>query len=172
MTMLLDDGFNQVNGPSTQLAAGWGGGLLSLANAATSWTSRPAQPMPTQSMPAQPMPAQAVPTQSMPAQPMPAQAVEESGRSLVSPAVIRDHAIQAGAFRAERAAREIALMSARLAPEGQPRVQPVLFGRHTVYHAELVGLSEAEARSVCANLSRRVAACQVFRTGAGLSVQR
>jgi len=158
MTMLLDDGFTQVNGPSM----GLGGGLISLANAATSWTTRPAPPMAAPPMPAPPMVAQSMPAQSM----------TDSGRSLVSPAVIRDHAIQAGAFRAERAARAIALMSARLAPEGQPRVQPVFFGRHTVYHAELIGLSEAEARSVCANLSRRVAGCQVFRTGTGSSVQR
>jgi D-alanyl-D-alanine carboxypeptidase len=138
MTMLLDDGFNQVNGPSTR----FGSGLISLANAATSWTSPPAQP------------------------------TADSERSTLSPAVIRDHAIQAGTFPAERVAREIALQFARLAPEGQPRVQPVVYGRHTLYHAQLVGLSDAEARSVCASLARRVSACQVVRIGTGSSAQR
>jgi D-alanyl-D-alanine carboxypeptidase len=137
MAMLLDDGFNQVNGPSSR----FGGTLINLANAATTYTLRPAQP----------------PT--------------DAGRSvLATPRVVRDHAMQAGAFRAERTAREIARESLRYAPEGQPRVQPVGLGRHTLYHAQLVGLSEAEARGVCSALARRVPSCQVLRTGT--SVQR
>ena len=135
MAMLLDDGFNQVSAPS------FGGSLINLANAATTFTLHPAQPPP------------------------------DAGRSvLASPRMIRDHAVQAGAFPAERTAREIARESLRYAPDGQPRVQPVVFGRRTIYQAQLVGLSEAEARGVCSALARRVPACQVFRVGT--SVQR
>jgi D-alanyl-D-alanine carboxypeptidase len=135
MAMLLDDGFNQVNGPSSQ----FGGSLIALANAATTFAAHPAQP------------------------------IGDSGRSPLAPRVVRDHAIQAGAFPAQRVAWQVAQESARLAPEGQPRVQPIVFGRRKLYDAQLVGLSDAEARTVCAALSHSVPACQVFRIG---SVQR
>ena len=55
--------------------------------------------------------------------------------------------MQVGAFPGERAAWQVAEESARLAPEGQPRVQPIVYGRRTLYHAQLLGLSEAEARN-------------------------
>jgi D-alanyl-D-alanine carboxypeptidase len=136
MTMLLDDGFNQVNSPASR----FGTSLINLANAATTYSVHPAQP--------------------------PALPVAASGRSMIEPKLVRDHAVQAGAFPAQRTALEVARESARLVPEGQPRVQPVVFGRRTLYQAQLVGLSEAEARTVCTALSRRVPACQVFRIGA------
>jgi D-alanyl-D-alanine carboxypeptidase len=138
MTMLLDDGFSEVNGPASRFP----GGLIALANAATTFSLRPTQP------------------------------VVDSGRPMLAPQVIRDHAIQAGAFPAERNAHDIALESARLVPEGQPRVQPIVFGRRTLYQAQLLGLSEPEARTVCAALARRVPACQVFRIGTGPTAQR
>jgi hypothetical protein len=47
-----------------------------------------------------------------------------------------------------------------------------VFGRRTLYHAQLVGLSESEARSVCATLGRRGPGCQVFRIGSGPYAQR
>jgi len=131
MAMLLDDGFNQINGPSSR----FGNGLINLANAATTWALRPGQPAP---------------------EPVP---------SVLAPRVIRDRAVQVGAYPGERAAWEVAQESARLAPEGQPRVQPIVYGRRTLYHAQLLGLSEAEARNVCANLGRRVPGCQIFRVG-------
>jgi D-alanyl-D-alanine carboxypeptidase len=134
MAMLLDDGFNQINGPSSR----FGNGLINLANAASTWTLHPAQP--------------ATP--------------EEPRQVAMEPRVVRDRAVQVGAFPGERAAWQVAQESARLAPEGQPRVQPIVYGRRTLYHAQLLGLSEAEARNVCANLGRRVPGCQVFRVGA------
>jgi hypothetical protein len=47
-----------------------------------------------------------------------------------------------------------------------------VFGRRTVYHAQLLGLSETEARTVCADLYRRVPSCQVFRIGTGQTALR
>jgi D-alanyl-D-alanine carboxypeptidase len=138
MTMLLDDGFNQMNvGPNR-----FGGGLISLANAATAYSERAPQP------PREPEPA------------------------VMAPRIPRDRAVQIGAFPAERAAWIVAEQSAHLAPEGQPRVQPIVYGRRTLYHAQLLGLSETEARTVCAALYRRVPACQVLRMGAGTIAQR
>ena len=138
MTMLLDDGFNQVNAPSSR----FGDGLVALANAATTFSLRHAQP------------------------------AVDTGQFLLASRDVRDRAIQAGAFPAERTARAVAQESARLAPEGQPRVQSVVFGRRTLYHVQLLGLNETEARTVCAALSRRVPACQVFRVGTGPTAER
>jgi D-alanyl-D-alanine carboxypeptidase len=158
MTMLLDDGFTEVNSP----AGRFGNGLIALANAATTFSLRPAQPVA----------VQPVPAQSLPVQPAPAQSVADPERSSPAPRDVRDRAIQAGAFPAARTARAVARESARLAPEGQPRVEPAVFGRRTLYHAQLVGLSEGEARAVCVALSHRVPACQVFRIEAGPSARR
>jgi len=84
---------------------------------------------------------------------------------VASPQIARDYAVQMGAFPAEGTAREIALASARLEPDGQPRVQPMVSRGRTLYRAQLLGLSESEARTVCANLYRRVLTCQVSRLG-------
>ena len=132
MTMLLDDGFNQMNRGMDR----FGGGLFALANAATTFAVRPTQ------------------------------IVREPEPAVMAPRIPHDRAIQFGAFPAERAARIVAERSAQLAPDGQPRVQPIVYGRRTMYHAQILGLSEPEARSVCAALYRRVPACQVFRMGA------
>jgi D-alanyl-D-alanine carboxypeptidase len=140
MAMLLDGGFGEANGPASR----FGGSLIALANAATTFSMRPTQPAPA-----------LVPEQSA-----------------LAPRTLRDRGIQIGAFAAERMARGIALESARLAPEAQPRVQPVVFRHRTVYRAQLVGLSETEARSVCTDLARRVASCEIFRIGAGPLSQR
>jgi D-alanyl-D-alanine carboxypeptidase len=139
MAMLLDAGFTEEGAPTTPRS---GGGLINLANAATTFSLRPTEQ------------------------------AEETERTTLAPRVIRDHAIQTGAIAAERIARDVALEFARLAPEGQPRVQPVVFGRRTLYHAQLLGLSEAEARMACATLGRRLPGCQVLRIGAGPLAQR
>ena len=138
MAMLLDGGFSEANAPASR----FGGSLIALANAATTFSLRPSQPAPV------------------------------AEQSVLAPRPVRDLAIQTGALAAERIARGIALESARLAPEGQPRVQPVVFRHRTVWHAQLLGLTEAEARSVCADLARRVASCEVFRIGTGPSSRR
>ncbi len=121
---------------------GFGGGFIALANAATTYAVHPPQPIPE----VQPL----VPAARIP----------------------HDRAIQVGAFPIERMARLVAEESARLAPDGQPRVQPIIYRRRTVYHAQLLGLSETEARSVCATLSRRGPACQIFRMREGMVAQR
>jgi D-alanyl-D-alanine carboxypeptidase len=122
----------------------FGNGFLALANAATSFSLAPAQPA----------------------------AAAELGQTSIPPRTVRDHAVQIGAFPAEHTAWQVAEDSTRFAPDGQPRVQPAVYRRRTVYHAQLLGLSEAEARTVCANYARRVPLCQVFRTGMGPSALR
>jgi D-alanyl-D-alanine carboxypeptidase len=102
----------------------------------------------------------------------PAAAAELASTTSIPIRAARDHAVQIGSFPAERTAWQMAEDSTRFAPDGQPRVQPVVFRRHTLYHAQLLGLSETEARTVCANFSRRTSACQVFRIGMGPSAQR
>ncbi len=139
MSMLLDDGFSRVNAPT----AGFGAGLIALANAATTFSLH--------STPSAPESAQSASTTA---------------------AAARDRAVQVGAYPAARAAWQMAQESARFAPVGQPKVQPVVYGRRTMYHAQLVGLSETEARGVCAGLGRRVSACQIFRSGEATSAQR
>lgn len=142
MASLLDDGFNQMNSPVSRVAS-----LFGVANAATTISMAPAQPAPVLAA------AQLAP------EPPPAR-------------VAHDRAVQIGAFPAEHTAWQIAQDSARLAPDAEPRVQQVIYRRHTVYHAELLGLSEAEARSVCANFARRAPGCQIFRIGMAASAQR
>ncbi|MSP00603.1 MAG: D-alanyl-D-alanine carboxypeptidase [Acetobacteraceae bacterium] len=122
--------------------ARFGNPLITLANAATSLSFRTAQP--------------AVP----------------AGRPVLAPRASRDRGVQIGGFVAERTAWEVAQESARIAPGGQARVQPVIVGRRATYHAQLLGVSETEARTVCANLSRRGAACQPFRMEAARSTLR
>jgi D-alanyl-D-alanine carboxypeptidase len=114
-----------------------GGSIVALANAATTFSVRSPEP------------------------------ANNPPPSVQAPRAVRDRAVQAGRFAAERQAWVVAQESARLAPDGQPSVQPSVYGRRTLYHAQLVGLSEAEARGVCAGLGRRVP-CQVFRVGTTL----
>ena len=146
MAMLLDTGFNEEGAPSVPRT---GGGLINLANAATVFSVHPEEPFAER----------------------PDDAAEEIERPALPP-VIRDHAIETRPIAAERVAHDVALEFARLAPEGQPRVKPVVFGRRTMYHAELVGLSEAEARTACATVGHRTPGCQVIRIGAGAMAQR
>ncbi len=136
MSVLLDDGFSQMNGPASR----FGRGLFSLATAATAIPAPPASVM--------------------------------SGSVLGGASVLRDRAVQIGGFTVERIAQEIARQSARLAPGGQPRVQAMITGRRAAYHAQLVGLTETEARTVCASMPRRGAPCQVFRIDPGQIAQK
>jgi D-alanyl-D-alanine carboxypeptidase len=150
MAVLLDDGFSQANAAPRGFASGFGSGfangfgnsLIALANAASAYSFHPTVP-----------PA-------------------DTARSVLAPRVMHEHAVQIGAFPAERTAWEYMQEAARLAPGGQPRVQPVLAGRHTKYHVQLLGLTETEARNVCASLPHRGLACQVFRVEPGRIAQR
>ena len=142
MTLLLDGGFGQPSSPQVASSLGrFGGGLVAFANAATLNPFRAA---------------------SLVASPAPAPASAPDARAIA----LRNRGVQAGAFQAERNAWEVTQQAARIAPSGQPRVQPVISGRHTLYHAQLLGLSDTEARSVCANLPKRGSACQIFRVEA------
>jgi D-alanyl-D-alanine carboxypeptidase len=96
----------------------------------------------------------------------------QTERSVLAERMPRDYAIQTGAVASERAAYDLAQEAGRMAPRGQPRVQPVVVGRHTKYHAQLFDLSEPEARMVCANLGRQAPACQVFRMTGGQTASR
>ena len=95
----------------------------------------------------------------------------ETGAAGVS-RIAHDRAVQVGGFPAERTAWEITQELVRLAPNGQPRVQPILSGGQTSYHAQLFGLTEVEARSLCATLPRRGYPCQAFRMAPGMVAQR
>jgi hypothetical protein len=139
MAMLLDAGFNEEGAPAESRPFG---GLISVANAATTFSLRPAEQG------------------------------ELAERAMPAPRVIRDYGIQTRAIAGQGAAREVAQAFARLAPEGEPRVQSVVFRHRTQYRAELLGLSESEARMVCASLGRRGPGCQVFRAGTGALAQR
>ena len=139
MSMLLDAGFTAEGAPAVARPTG---GLISVANAATTYSVRPTT-----------------------------EQGDESERPM-APRVIRDRGVETKAYAAESAAREVAMAFARVVPEGQPRVQPVVFGRRTLYHAQLLGLSESEARMACATLGRRGPGCQVIRVGTGSLAQR
>ena len=98
MALLLDNGFNQLHAP----AGRFGSGVFALANAAATFALPPARA-------AEPMAPAARVAAAAPvvaATPAPA---------------IRDHAVQMGAFPAQRIAWNIAQASARLEPDGEPR---------------------------------------------------
>jgi len=97
------------------------------------------------------------------AAPLMFQQARQPERSVLVARPPREHAIQVGTFQAERNAWEVAREAARLMPNGEARVQPMIAGRRTVYDAQLLKLTEAEARTVCSNLPRRGPACQVFK---------
>ena len=139
MAMLLDAGFNEEGAPAVSRPVG---GLISVANAATTFSLRPSEQG------------------------------DDSDRPLPGPRVNRDHGIETRPIAAESAAREVAAAFGRMVPDGQPRIQPVVLGRRTLYHAQLLGLSESEARMACATLGRRGAGCQVIRVGTGPLAQR
>ena len=96
----------------------------------------------------------------------------EPPRSVLSGRIARDRGVQFDGLPYERAAWDLSQDAARLAPSGQPRVQPVLYGRRTLFHAQLLGLSQTEARAVCAGVRRPGGTCQVFRPGPGTLASR
>ena len=143
MTMLLDDGFSQARGASLGgLPARVGQGLFSLASGLGMRRAEAASA-----------------------------SVAPAGPSPGGPRLARDHAVQMGGFADERAAWDAVQDTARLAPAGQPRVQPLVSGARTFYTAQLLGLTEAEAQAVCASPLRRGAGCRAFR-GAGQMAQQ
>jgi D-alanyl-D-alanine carboxypeptidase len=170
MTTLLDDSFNRLNAPTFR----FNNPFIAVANAATTTLSvRATTPPPT--LPQVTMPQVALTQVAPPPRVDAERSVPpqfDGARSIPAARVTHDRAVQIGAFPAERVAWEVAQEGARMMPAGLPRVQPVAHGRRTVYHAQLLGLSEGEARTVCADLSRRVPSCQVFRINAGQTAFR
>jgi D-alanyl-D-alanine carboxypeptidase len=72
-------------------------------------------------------------------------------------------AVQVGAFMTEAVARRAATMARRAAGAGDPRAEHATVQGRTVWRAQLVGLTEAEARAACAALARQRLACTPIR---------
>ena len=72
-------------------------------------------------------------------------------------------AIQAGAYTTEAAARQAAGTARRLANAGEARVETITQQRKTLWRAQVVGLSETEARTTCTTLARQRLACATVR---------
>ncbi len=72
-------------------------------------------------------------------------------------------AIQAGAFTSEAAARQAAATARRVANAGEPRVESITQSRKTLWRAQVVGLSETEARTTCSAMARQHLACATVR---------
>lgn len=71
-------------------------------------------------------------------------------------------AIQVGSFGSEQAAREAALTARRTAAAGEVHVETLSQRHHTVWRAQVVGLTAAEAQSACSVLARHRSACMVL----------
>ena len=76
-------------------------------------------------------------------------------------------AVQVGAFASEALARQAAANARKLADTGQARVEPVVIQGRTVWRAQLIGLSSAEASGTCNALSKRKIVCAVLRPELG-----
>jgi D-alanyl-D-alanine carboxypeptidase len=72
-------------------------------------------------------------------------------------------AIQVGSFSTERAAREAAVSARRAADGGDVRIEPASQHGRTIWRAQVIGLTAAEAQGACAELGRRRSACIVLR---------
>ncbi len=80
--------------------------------------------------------------------------------------------VQVGTFGNEGAARQAALAARHAAGDGEARVEQTGTRNHYIYHAQLGGFTEAEARDTCALLSRRRMACAALRLDPGQLASR
>jgi D-alanyl-D-alanine carboxypeptidase len=71
--------------------------------------------------------------------------------------------IQVGSFGNEKTAREAASSARRTADGGEARIEPVSQRGRTVWRAQVIGLTAAEAQGACAALARHRSACVVLR---------
>jgi D-alanyl-D-alanine carboxypeptidase len=78
--------------------------------------------------------------------------------------------VQVGAFPSEPAARQAAATARRLSGSGDVRVERV--PGKPVWRAQLIDLSDAEARGTCATLAKRRLACTVLRPEPGQYASR
>ena len=101
-----------------------------------------------------------------------ANAAETGAMGTAASRIAHDRAIQVGGFASEQDASQVTQELIRLAPGGQTRVQPIQTGAALAYHAQLFGLTEVEARSLCATLPRRGFPCHAFRMAQGMMAQR
>jgi D-alanyl-D-alanine carboxypeptidase len=80
--------------------------------------------------------------------------------------------VQVGAFVTEGAARKAANTAQRLTGSGDVAVERVGVKRKVSWRAQLVGLSDAEARGACAALAKRKLACALLRPNPGQVASR
>ena len=71
--------------------------------------------------------------------------------------------VQAGTHPTEKAARAAAFAARRAADAGEVHVEPVTVKHKTVWRAQVTGLSQADARAVCAVLAKRKTPCMMLR---------
>jgi D-alanyl-D-alanine carboxypeptidase len=72
-------------------------------------------------------------------------------------------AIQIGSFGTERAARDAASNARRAVDDGDVRIEPASQRGRTIWRAQLIGLTAAEAQGACSTLARHRTACVVLR---------
>jgi D-alanyl-D-alanine carboxypeptidase len=71
--------------------------------------------------------------------------------------------IQVGSFGSERAARDAASSARRTVDGGEVRIEPTSQRGRTIWRAQIIGLTPAEAQGTCAALARHRSACTVLR---------
>jgi D-alanyl-D-alanine carboxypeptidase len=80
--------------------------------------------------------------------------------------------VQVGAFTTQDAARQAAFAARRIADAGEARIESVTVKRKTSWRAQVAGLTQAEATSTCAALTRRKMACTLIRPESGQVASR
>jgi len=71
--------------------------------------------------------------------------------------------IQVGSYRTEQAARAAAVAARRSADGGEIRVEAATVRHKTVWRAQVIGLTAADAQDVCAGLAHHQGACVTIR---------
>jgi D-alanyl-D-alanine carboxypeptidase len=71
--------------------------------------------------------------------------------------------VQVGAFASAAAARQAAVKAQRIVEGGAPKVETVTVKRKTTHRAQLVGMTQSEAKAGCAALAKKRMACVTLR---------
>jgi D-alanyl-D-alanine carboxypeptidase len=155
MAGLLDAGFEQLNVPVVpHWAMQASAASVGIANAPRSESLSDAWRSPGIGNPA----IRAAATRSL---------LPEPGRPSRMAVVLPRWGVQVGTFASEAAAKQAALAARRAAGDGEARVEQSGTRGHMIYHAQLGGFTEPEARGTCATLSRHRMACAPFRLDPG-----
>jgi len=85
---------------------------------------------------------------------------------------VNDWGVHAGSYATERAARDAAAAARRAADGGETHVEAVSVRRKTLWRAQVIGLSAADAQAACATLARRKIACSAVRIDPGQVASR